>query len=215
MHKRAREEMEGWKLNSQSSPAVPPRLPKSTRSIFAYNSRDSTPAAANEEEEEEDGGGTGGGERSLVAVRESIRCGGQPRFVPPIGYLEEFDTSSGHICYREAFSDDVIWFTSLDADGRLYFYTKDGRSEWALPKVKSTAAVDEADKAPTTTQKRAPTKADPKQQLSVLVCGILSRKLISGQVPGGAGPSLAGKKWAVRYGAVIENTLLFFPDVLR
>ena len=189
---------------------MPPRLPKSTNSIFAFNSRESTAAAANEEED-------GGEEKSLVAVRESIRCIDQPRYVPPIGYLEEFDSSSGHICYREAFSDDVIWFTSLDADGRLYFYNRDGRSEWALPKVKSiVAAVDEADKAPPI-QKRAPKTSFPKQQhLSVLVCGVLSRKLISGQVPGGAaGLSVAGKKWAVRYGAVTENTLLFFPDLLR
>ena len=32
---------------------------------------------------------------------------------------------------------NVIWKTCLDDKGRLYFYTKDGRSEWDLPEVPS------------------------------------------------------------------------------
>jgi hypothetical protein len=66
--------------------------------------------------------------------------------VPPIGYLEEYDPSKGHICYREAFTE-VVWYTNLDAEGRLYFYTKDGKSEWNLPdvKIKAVEAADDAD----------------------------------------------------------------------
>ena len=185
--------------------------------------------------EEEAAAGAGGGERrARAAVRESLRRSDQPRVVPPIGYLEEFDSSSGHICYREAFSDDVIWFTSLDSDGRLYFYTKDGRSEWSLPALMQDGA-DGADRADggspqesgkqTSRQRRPKKKKEKKQggpiieQLSVLVSGVLSRKLLSGQLPGtGSGPGSkhsSAKKWAVRYGVVTENTLLFFPDELR
>ena len=181
--------------------------------------------------EEEAAAGAGGGERrARAAVRESLRRSDQPRVVPPIGYLEEFDSSSGHICYREAFSDDVIWFTSLDSDGRLYFYTKDGRSEWSLPALMQDGADGADGGSPqesgkqTSRQRRPKKKKEKKQggpieQLSVLVSGVLSRKLLSGQLPGtGSGPGSkhsSAKKWAVRYGVVTENTLLFFPDELR
>ena len=160
-------------------------------------------------------------------MRESIRRSDQPRVVPPIGYLEEFDSSSGHICYREAFSDDVVWFTSLDGDGRLYFYTRDGRSEWSLPDLALDAAgVGAADGGAVADAPglRRPKRTGPRgrpvdEQLSVLVSGVLSRKLLSGQLPGsgsatGSKPASA-KKWAVRYGVVTENTLLFFPDERR
>lgn len=164
-------------------------------------------------------------------MRESIRRSDQPRVVPPIGYLEEFDSSSGHICYREAFSDDVVWFTSLDGDGRLYFYTRDGRSEWSLPDLTPDAAgvgaaVDGAvpDAPGLRRPKRTGQRGRPVDgRLSVLVSGVLSRKLLSGQLPGsgsgsrsatGSKPASA-KKWAVRYGVVTENTLLFFPDERR
>ena len=160
-------------------------------------------------------------------MRESIRRSDQPRVVPPIGYLEEFDSSSGHICYREAFSDDVVWFTSLDGDGRLYFYTRDGRSEWSLPDLAPDAAgVGAADGGAVADAPglRRPKRTGPRgrpvdEQLSVLVSGVLSRKLLSGQLPGsgsatGSKPASA-KKWAVRYGVVTENTLLFFPDERR
>ena len=162
-------------------------------------------------------------------MRESLRRSDQPRVVPPIGYLEEFDSSSGHICYREAFSDDVVWFTSLDCDGRLYFYTRDGRSEWSLPDLTpdvAGAAVDGARTVPDASGLRRPKKTGRQgrpvdERLSVLISGVLSRKLLSGQLPGsgsrsgtGSKPSSA-KKWAVRYGVVTENTLLFFPDERR
>ena len=161
-------------------------------------------------------------------MRESIRRSDQPRVVPPIGYLEEFDSTSGLICYREAFSDDVIWFTSLDSDGRLYFYTRDGRSEWSLPELMQDA--DRADGAAPETRKRALRQRWPRGtkkqgesvgQLSVLISGLVSRKLFSGQLPrsvsgsGSGSKHASAKKWAVRYGVVTENTLLFFPDELR
>ena len=181
---------------------------------------------------EEEAAAGGRERRARAAVRESLRRSDQPRVVPPIGYLEEFDSSSGHICYREAFSDDVIWFTSLDSDGRLYFYTKDGRSEWSLPALMQDGAdlADGADwgspqeSGKQTSRQRRPKKKKEKQggpieQLSVLVSGVLSRKLLSGQLPGTvSGPGSkhsSAKKWAVRYGVVTENTLLFFPDELR
>ncbi len=90
-----------------------------------------------------------------------VRRSDQSRIPTPIGYLEEYDPASGHIYYREAFTDNV-WYTNLDADGRLYFYTKDGRwvvvfvfvcflahsttsvrrSEWELPEIASRDQVD-------------------------------------------------------------------------
>ena len=206
------------------------RIPRSTNSIFTFNSRKS--ALAEDGEDGEDGGyvleeeeatAAAADRERRVAVRESIRRDDQPRVVPPIGYLEEADSSSGHICYREAFSDDVIWFTSLDSDGRLYFYTKDGRAEWSLPELRPDADEVDGRRASRQRRQKKKKKPGPIEQLSVLVSGLLSRKLLSGQLPGswpgsgsGSGSKHASaKKWAVRYGVVTENTLLFFPDELR
>ena len=183
-------------------------------------------------EEESAAAAAAAGGEGRAAVRESIRRNDQPRVVPPVGYLEEFDSTSGHICYREAFSDDVIWFTSLDSDGRLYFYTRDGRSEWSLPELRPDADAADGIDAPAPEagklelaprQRRPKKKRGPIEQLSVLASGVLSRKLLSGHLPGSGSGSGSGskskhasaKKWAVRYGVVTENTLLFFPDELR
>ena len=119
----------------------------------------------------------------------------------------------------------------LEEDKERHFYTRDGRSEWSLPDLTPDAAgvgaaVDGAvpDAPGLRRPKRTGQRGRPVDgRLSVLVSGVLSRKLLSGQLPGSASGSrsakgskpASAKKWAVRYGVVTENTLLFFPDERR
>ena len=57
-------------------------------------------------------------------------------FVPPPGYTEYYDKTTGLIHYNDTVNN-LVWYTSLDDLGRLYFYTEDGSSAWQLPQVQS------------------------------------------------------------------------------
>jgi len=107
-----------------------PRLPRSANALTTFDQLD-----------DDDG---------TAAVRDSIR---QELFLRgqyghfsfrrsqeslvdvPAGYSELYNRKTGLISYHDPYAD-VVWFTGQDKRGRLYFYTKEGRSEWALPPLK-------------------------------------------------------------------------------
>ena len=60
--------------------------------------------------------------------------------VPP-GYIEYYNKRTGDIYYEDLMTCQQ-WYTALDAESRLYFYTEDKetgqmRSEWSLPATTS------------------------------------------------------------------------------
>ena len=62
------------------------------------------------------------------------------RSVPP-GYIEYYNKRTGDIYYEDLMTGQQ-WYTALDTDSRLYFYTEDTetgkmRSEWSLPATTS------------------------------------------------------------------------------
>ena len=63
--------------------------------------------------------------------------------VPP-GYVEYFTKRTGNIYYEDLASGQK-WYTALDTESRLYFYTEvtetgEYRSEWSLPPLSSPLA---------------------------------------------------------------------------
>ena len=81
----------------------------------------------------------------LLIVELCLRRSDESTIIPPLGYTEFYDKDTGLISYQDNVRD-ITWYTNLDKDGRLYFYTKTGRSEWELPSVPSN--FDPKDKEP-------------------------------------------------------------------
>lgn len=54
----------------------------------------------------------------------------------PPGYTEIYDKSTGLISYLDNVQD-LHWFTTLDPQGKLYFYNKNGDAVWELPQLPS------------------------------------------------------------------------------
>ena len=57
--------------------------------------------------------------------------------IVPSGYVEYYNKKTGNIYYEDLMTGDQ-WYTALDTDSRLYFYTQTSetgeyRSEWSLP----------------------------------------------------------------------------------
>ena len=63
----------------------------------------------------------------------------------PAGYVEYFTKRTGNI-YYEDLATGQKWYTALDSESRLYFYTwvtetGEYRSEWSLPPLSSPLAT--------------------------------------------------------------------------
>ena len=74
-------------------------------------------------------------------VRDSIREFDDPSLRVPPGYIQYYNKRTGDIYYEDLMTGQQ-WYTALDTDSRLYFYTEDTetgkmRSEWSLPATTS------------------------------------------------------------------------------